>query len=404
MVNQASVKNLQGQLYKLKGNQPILLDDPHMVWVVQSSSMALFTVTVKNGVIEGSRHYLFSINSGDALFGCTGAIACIANSPENQHRRILAVPVGETELLQLSQECFSQLVANGDMRGVALVENWLKQLSSGLSSAVTAPIQVRVQGGARFSLNNGQTLQPEPNTIVWVQIQQGNVRWLGFEQITLTPTAGILPLSDKIWLEADGSVQLTTATTSAIQDPDTLLEGLSQFQTQILHCIDLLEQQEAHSELQRLRDRDRLNRQVTAEALGELASALSSKDASFFLEGNPLLVVAGAVGKALGVTIRPPARSEDLKRFQDPLEAIVRASRLRMRRVLLRDNWWEQDCGPLVAYTEQDNFPVALLPVSANRYEIFDPVERTRVRVNERQASTLAPIAYMFYRIRLSKQ
>lgn len=417
MVNQVSIKNLQGQLYKLKGNEPILLDDPHIVWVVQSSSMALFAVTVKNGVIEGSRHYLFSIDSGDALFGCTGAIRCIANNPENLQRQILAVPVGETELLQLSQECFSQLVGNGELSSVVLVENWLKQLSSALSSTVTAPIQVRVGAGLknesdhstinssnpplrqqRFSLNNGQTLQPEPNTIVWVQIQQGNVRWLGFEQITLTPTAGILPLSDKIWLEADGSVQLTTATTSAIQDPDTLLQGLSQFQTQMLHCIDLLEQQEAHSELQRLRDRDRLNRQVTAEALGELASALSSKDASFFLEGNPLLVVAGAVGKALGVTIRPAARSEDLKRFNDPLEAIARASRLRMRRVLLRDNWWEQDCGPLVAYTEQDNFPVALLPVSANRYEIFDPVERTRVPVNERKAATLAPIAYMFYR------
>jgi hypothetical protein len=125
---------------------------------------------------------------------------------------------------------------------------------------------------------------------------------------------------------------------------------------------------------------------------------LNSQDGDFFLEGTPLLVAAGAVGRAMGVKIRPPARSEDLKRVKEPLEAIVRASRIRMRQVLLRDNWWEKDCGPLVAYTQQDNRPVALLPVSATRYEIFDPVERTRVPVDAHRASTLAPVAYMFYR------
>ena len=68
-----------------------------------------------------------------------------------------------------------------------------------------------------------------------------------------------------------------------------------------------------------------------------------------------------------------------------------------MRQVLLRDNWWERDCGSLVAYTQQDNQPVALLPVSATRYEIFDPANKTRVPVDARSASTLNPCAYMFY-------
>ncbi|MBW4456044.1 MAG: ATP-binding cassette domain-containing protein, partial [Nostoc indistinguendum CM1-VF10] len=42
-----------------------------------------------------------------------------------------------------------------------------------------------------------------------------------------------------------------------------------------------------------------------AEALGELASSLGTQEATFFLEGAPLLVVAGAVGRCLGVKIRP---------------------------------------------------------------------------------------------------
>lgn len=391
MVNQANFKDLQGQLYRVKGNEPILLDDPQKVWLVQSGSMALFAVTVKDSVIEGTRRYLFSISQGNAFFG-------IFVNDFNEHRQILAVPIGETEVLQVNDECFRELVAKVDARAIAWVEGWLGQLGTVLSHIAMPAIQVRAEGGAQFSLSNGQTFQPESGVICWVQIQQGTVRWMGFEELTLTTAVGTFPLSDRMWLEAVEGVQLVTETTTDFRNLDILFGGLSQLHTQLMRCIDLLDQREAEEELQRLRDRQSLNRQVTAEALGELASTLNSQDGDVSLEGTPLLVAAGAVGRAMGVEIRPPARSEDLKRVKEPLEAILRASRIRMRQVLLRDNWWEKDGGPLVAYTQQDNRPVALLPVSATRYEIFDPVEQTRVPVDEHRASTLVPVAYMFYR------
>ena len=380
----------QGQVYIINGNEPILLDNPSRVWVVQSGSIALFAVTVKGAVIEGTRRYLCSISQGEALFGT-------ANST-NQHRQILAVPTGETELLQIHQECYQELIASGDASAIACIENWLFQLGGVLSQVTTPTIHVKAKGQSRFSLNNGQTFQPEAGVTCWVELQQGTVRFLGFEELTFTNTSAIFPLTDRMWLEAAEGVQLTTKTTSEFQNPDILLAGLSQLHTLLLQCLNLLDEQEIQVEMTRLRDRQRLNRQVTAQAIGSLASTLSSQDGDFFLEGTPLLVAAGAVGRAMGLEIRPPSRSENLKRVKEPLEAIVRASRIRMRRVLLRDNWWEKDSGPIVAYTQQDNRPVALLPINATRYEIFDPVEHTRFQVDERIAATLAPVAYMFYR------
>jgi len=390
VINQARSNDLQGQLYSLKGNEPILLDDPQTIWVVQSGSVALFAVTVKNDIAQGTRRYLFTSNPQEALFGT-------AFDSIDQHHQLLAVPMGETELLKVDREYFEELVLNGDTRVVDLVEGWVEQINATLSPIATPAIQVRAAAG-RFSLIDGQTLQPEPDAIVWVEIQQGNVRWMGLEKLTLDPVSGVFPLSDDIWLESVGEVQLATQTTCAIHNADILLGGLSQFHTQLLQYINFLEQQEAQEELERLQDRERLNRQATAEALGELASSLRTQEATFFLEGSPLLVVFGAVGRSLGVKIRPPARSENLKRVKEPLEAIVRASRLRMRQILLRDNWWEKDCGPLVAYTQEDNRPVALLSVSATGYEIFDPSVNTRLTVDAEIASTLAPVAYMFYR------
>ncbi|MCF4965692.1 NHLP bacteriocin export ABC transporter permease/ATPase subunit [Nostoc sp. CMAA1605] len=380
---------IHGQTYILQGNEPILLDDPARVWVIQSGSMALFAIAFKNGVITGNRRYLFSLSQGQALFG-TKAM--------NGQQQILAVPMGEAELLQLHPECFPELVAHGDIRAVDWVESWLWELSNVLSGVTIPAIEVVSQGEMRFSLLDGQTFQGEAETICWVKIQQGTVRLLGLPELTLTPAMGYFPLTDKMWLEAAREVQLTTLKIREFVSADQLLTALSVMHIQLLQCVEFFDRQEAEAEMMRLRDRQRLNSQVTSQALGELASTVNPQDGNFFLEGTPLLVAAGAVGKAMGVKISPPARSENLKRVKEPLEAIVRASRIRMRRVLLRDNWWEKDCGALVAYTEADNRPVALLPVSTTSYELFDPVDHSRTKVDESIAMTLAPVSYMFYR------
>jgi len=306
----------------VKGNEPLLLDDSKTVWVIHSGSMALFAVRVKDGALEGTRHYLFSARVGEALLG-------VAPNLNGNPYKILAVSVEETVLLKLTEEGFGELLSDANSQAIALVKNWSDRLCSVLSGVVTLPI----------------------------------------------------------------------LDTSTIQSWDTqAIETLANFYTECLRCLEQLEQQKYTEELAQFTERERLNRQLAEGALGELASVLKPQEAAFFQEGTPLLIAAGAVGRALGITIRPPARSEDLKRVKDPLEAIARASRIRMRRVLLSDNWWKKDCGPLLAYTNEENLPVALLPVAAANYEIFDPVERTRTPVNARTAELLAPVAYMFYR------
>ncbi|NEQ06457.1 MAG: NHLP bacteriocin export ABC transporter permease/ATPase subunit [Moorea sp. SIO4E2] len=132
---------------------------------------------------------------------------------------------------------------------------------------------------------------------------------------------------------------------------------------------------------------------MTEKALRELASILNPT--ADIPEGEtPLLIAVGAIGKALGITIRPAAKSENA----NTLDAIARASGFRTRRVTLTGNWWKTDCGPLLAFTKEENQPVALLPLKATKYEILDPVELTRTPLNRNTATTIAAIAYTFYR------
>ncbi len=392
-----SKKNLYEQRRRVKGNEPVRLDDPQAVWMIQSGSLALFTVTLKDGQPEGSRRYLFSLNAGEALFGAEPH-----PEPDGGYTRaLLAVALEECELRQVPLSYLGQQVASTDADNIARLERWIDQLGSSLVHFAPSTLSsVQAAGNHYLSLIEGQILQPAPGQVSWVQLQQGSARWLGLEALQLDSTSGILPFGSGLWLEAEtATLEVVTADTAELQDAAILLGGLAHLHAHVLSALELLEQQWVRAEFDRFQERARLNRQVTQSAMGELASVLDPQmDPRFVQAGTPLLVATGAVGRALGIVIQPPARSEDPTRLRDPLEAIARASRIRTRRVLLVGRWWQRDNGPLLAYTRQDKQPVALLPVSAGRYELFDPVELRRTPVDARLAASLSPEAVMFYR------
>ena len=390
MVNLADGRDLLGQLHTFKGNEPIVLDDPQTIWLVRSGSVALFAVPIEEDkdAVAGTRRYLFSCDPEELLFGTI-------NDSYRTDCQILAVPMGETELLKVEWSCWEQLVTSRDQNFAALVEDWLGKFASILSTEDVPPVEVRSSSTKQFSLTNGQTFQPEVDTLLWIQVGQGTVCWQGRGLSRIPQTA--IPLTSAMWLEAKGTVQFTTKTTKDIDNPERLLAGLSWLHNQLLEHVESLKQRERTAELNRLQARERLNRRVTVKALGKLAAPLMDERPDSFVASAPLLAAAGAVGRAIDVNIRPPAKSEDLDRIKEPLSAIARASRLQIRQVLLQDNWWQQDCGSLVAYN-QDEQPVALLPVTATSYELYDPQVNRHVPVDEATAATISPLAHMFYR------
>ncbi|GAP94195.1 NHLP bacteriocin export ABC transporter permease/ATPase subunit [Leptolyngbya sp. NIES-2104] len=391
MLDQVRVTSLRGETHRLNGNEPILLDDPQTIWIVKSGSFAVFAVALENGTTEGTRRYLFTVKNQQAMFA----------APPSAGRQLLAVSIEETELLKVSLLEFYQSIIDG--QAIAWIENWIEHLGAALSDIIAPELPAQEEGTRYFALTTEQVFQPPRNTIVWVQLQQGYATWMGFEELLLVPDAELLPFSSNLWLQAGSTIELSAQTTLEIDNVDRLIAGLTQLQVHFLQAIERLEQQEAIAEQSRFQERQHLNQQVMDETLGELVSLLktpgTSVDQPAAIDADQaLLMAAGAVGRALGVTIRPPAKSEDLKRVSDPLIAIARSSRLRMRQVSLRDQWWKKDCGAMLTYTSDDNHPVAILPISDTRYEIYDPLQQSRVIVNNRNAPHLTSTAYTFYR------
>ncbi|NEP00111.1 MAG: NHLP bacteriocin export ABC transporter permease/ATPase subunit [Symploca sp. SIO2E9] len=252
-----------------------------------------------------------------------------------------------------------------------------------------------------LSLEKQQRLKPSASEIAWVQMRQGSTRWLGIKDLCLDNSFPLFPLVKGMWLEAENSVELLTISTNQWENPQQLPASLVSLHKYFCCYLNLFAQEEQKAQFRRFQATEQLNRQLTESALGKLTSVLQPQEAAFLPEGTPLLIAAGAVARASKITIKPPASDSQPQQLKEPLEEIARASQFRTRRVLLADQWWLHECGPLLAYSREEGCPVALLPnkhKGNKKYILFDPVERTRTLVNRAVAETLEPEAYMFYR------
>jgi len=326
-------------LYRLKGNEPLLLNDPSQVWIVESGAIAVFatylqdssSVNINEGSLTGDRHYLFTVEIGEALFGL--AVDTIG---------LLAVAL---ETSELSSKALVELRKESeDSEITTLAQSWVNNLSQIFNHQIP----------------NNQTFNQE---------------YLADEM-----------KQNLLLFKSTNSVELTA--------------HLAAFHHDFCRYFHWLKQQEIEILQHQFQAREQLNRQIVGVALAKLGTILESQQQpiELFSHNNPILVAMGAVGREMGITISPPSQVENLNSVNDPVEAIARASQIRIRRITLGNGWWQKENGPLLAYTTAENYPVALLPTSGSRYILFNPVIGRRIPVNKVVAATLKPQAYIFYR------
>lgn len=152
-------------------------------------------------------------------------------------------------------------------------------------------------------------------------------------------------------------------------------------------------------ELKYLKEKAANKQKIMGQSLLSLAAvAETKKDSLKPDETDDLLYEAcKLVGQAANIKINKPADEVRDHQSADPLEDIVNASYIRMRRVALKGEWWCQDNGPLLGYLADGECPVALLPQKSKCYELLGH-DGTRTLVNQELAQKIMPFAYCFYR------
>jgi NHLM bacteriocin system ABC transporter ATP-binding protein len=402
---------LRGEAEELEvgGNTPFFLDGA-TAWLVVEGKVEIFAVPRTEG---SPREHVATAGPGGLLLGLDGAEGAARDPDLGASSGLLAVGSRGTRLLRLETR---RLAAAARAAGCEAelargLDGWVRSLMAGVGPAGSPKVFRALRPGTEESLEKEGLALRTLDGVVWVRTLDGPLWFLGRPELVLPPGTS-LPIADETWVVSGGAARVTAVDTPALLRPSSedggeqVWEGLACFHGLLLAWARARMTRAAAEERERLGRKADLDRAALEKASARLASVLAAvplhEGALAGRAEPPLLASCRLVGAVLGVEIQVPPESSSAARQGDLLQRICAASRIRQRRVILRDDWWRRDNGPLVAFRVLDEAQktrraVALLPTSPRSYEMVDPVERTRVPVDAGLAESLSGEAFMFY-------
>ncbi len=381
-----------GTPQKVGGNEPFLLSDSNRVWFVQAGKVDVFSVDLEDGKAVGPRMHLFRAEAGEILLGLDHSKSAVG---------LLAVAGMGTSLTTVARSRLLES-ARDPVHADAIatcIEKWAAGLLSGIARGSLPPSEskelvpgkeVEVAGGRSVSAHSG---------VLWIIHSEGRLRLFGREDFPLIRQDHFFPLCNRTWLVSAGKVAVRTVDTATFLAEDINLIGLDTFHQQAMEYIGPDRRQSEQHDQKRMQATAEVNRAAFESVYAQLAAAIGQKAESYEEPtDDPLLAACRMVGRAQDIEIRPHPDSKRGVKQKDPLANIAKASRMRIRRVRLKDRWWSRDAGPLLGFLEEGAQPVAILPTKPGRYELWDPIEETREPVTSALAASLNSSAYVFYR------
>ena len=387
-----------GEEQTLRTNEAFLIGDPGYLWFIASGQIELFVVQTEGDEPVGARTHFATFNPGSVMLG-------MDFGQYGQSSGFLATSSDRTQIYKISRDKLRTLARDREYTLAVgeLINGWLQTLSASVAKDIRPrpkPDEL-LSGGKETKLPRGSVARAKKG-IVWIQVMKGEALYLGMEAVSVTGEgASILPISADTWIEAYGDCVLHSFLTPLIIAQGTFWRGIELFHEILCQCEFINKRMRMVDEFNRIRLRESFGQRSKEVALREIASVLdessSGRNGAAVLEddlSDQTFAVCKLVGAAAGIRIVAPP---DLRRLKQRLPAIAKASRFRFRSVALRDNWWETDHGPLLAYREQGLAPVAILKDKATKYELVDPENNQRVPIDATVAATLCPFAVSFY-------
>ncbi len=383
-----------GATVDARASAPFPLHQPDTVWLVTAGRLDVFFTALHDGQPAGARTCVFSSEPGATLFGLPLLQA-------GRDHGLIAVGTPDTGVVAFPLASFRALM---DAHGrpddlVYCVEEWVAALTRGIIPPYAPRDFVSIPLGGSFTASRHICVRPA-DRLLWFRHTRGGSSYLSNTNLYLAPADPYIPLLRESWLEtAEAENELVTRTTGEyLARPAELWASISAFTAMVLECRKLAVLETAEAEADKSAQRRARDAHALHGAIAGLAAVLDPPDAAAAdaAGGDHLYAVCLLVAQAQGITLCATAGAA--RHGSDPLDDLVRASRIRTRQVLLRDDWWRRDCGPLVAWRAADRTPVALLPAADSRYTLVDPQAQSRVTVDRAVAASLAPEANAFYR------
>jgi NHLM bacteriocin system ABC transporter ATP-binding protein len=386
---------LHGMAMETTANSPLPLVDPGAVWLVTRGHVDIVAMTI---VMEGEasdlqRTHLLRVPEGQLLFGFRAP-------PEGYSVLLLGFGGPDSQVIRLPVSQLAEAAREPEIGAdvAGLVDEWVGEVCD-LCSADLAPIGAHnLRADEAHGLRLGQSAQPQSG-VLWIEVEDGPVRFMGNEAAQPIDGGRLFPVGKEAWITAVGQCTVRPQRGAPHVGEERFWQGLEAFHNTVEQVIDLQRTRDRHAFQRRLIAKSEATRSNLAAAFSKLGSVLQrQRTITVGGEEGALLAACRLVGHHMGIEIREPAAPAAGERRDNPLEEIAKESRFALRRVRLVDDWYRRDGGPMLGFLEGGDVPVALLPVSARRYEVHDPAAGTVTPLSASVAAGIEPIAFMFYR------
>ena len=366
------------------GRHPRLLDHRGSALQITAGHVDVFAVRLVDGSTEGARHHLFRVESGEIVLDLQSGFNDLSAQVQ-----VLAVGSLGAEAL---------LMPRMDIQSTDAALVWIRRLARLIAGPNPSWDMLEVPTEGAAAIPPGEQRRGPGRSIVWVTPDDGTARPMGLDP-AIAAGGPPLPLTSGMWIEA-GQSGCGVRGTELVPDADELWRAIDQFHLGVASCVQQYLAYDAEREAQRLVLRRELIAAQTAESFERLSDVVvqrSTRTAIATDSADPLFNACRIVVEAIKMPFTiPPRPPQSEGGFGGAIE-IARSARLRVRRTLLRGEWWRQDAGPLVAWHGEARNPVALIRRGVRRYVMLDTKTGAQRIVDRALAMELAPEAVSFY-------
>ncbi len=372
----------RGTELKTDARTPLVLRATERVYCVARGKVNLFysALDETNGLV-GHKSHVFTALPGDGLWGLGDGAAA---------GTFVGLSQQDTVLYSLETERLDE----DPGRQAALVDAWIAHVFSGLGVVPLPRNSIHLAGAEERDVRPGEAVYAAED-LCWIEVLEGTFVYQDREELHVPADGTLFPLAGSAWVTASGKGRVRTVTSAELARRGGLVPALKAFHERVLALYEYKEKVLFDQERERLEQKKELEDAFIRSSLESLADVVNLKKPPLSRgpsPDNPLFAACRTVGTAMGMNVVLP------KRNPRQLSSIINASRLRMRRVALTENWWKTDNGPLLGYLETVDTPVALIPESRTRYRMWDPTTDVWQHVDSGVADTIKPFAVTLYR------
>ena len=147
-----------------------------------------------------------------------------------------------------------------------------------------------------------------------------------------------------------------------------------------------------------VRQRKQSDQSVFEDSIFRMASVVLGKTGAEVLNDERLISKAAIDEILKYYHVKPVEIPAGVKDVDEQLEYCLRPHGIMRRTVKLEENWYRDGFGPILAFRQEDGYPLALLPKPFKGYWYRDPMTGDRVTLDKSTSVLLQPEAICFYR------